>query len=568
MADPQPGEMVLYDDILPPLLDNSYKFAVSTDVKIDGTAQPLSSKESFFNVEGPRFSLAATEVAGVYPPRNGHGPFHDSLPHIAIIRRTLPWERDLDPGNLIGTPSPIAGAPPPQGKVPWLALLLFEEGEYDYLQNVPLEQVVPKDVFARLGSPPNITCDAVEASTSFIQSIMPSKEELQLLAHVRHVNKNDRELSIEGTDGYFSVVVSNRVPSDNSKCRACLVSLEERADIVPKDPPKTALPIDVILGDRPNIVAGFPPATIGAAAFQVAGASAVDRGSIFGGIAIDPGLHVNPGLLFRTRLVVLHSWQFQTLGSGTFRELMQDLDVGMIGKVEDPGHPPVTDTFHLQVDLQDRAGVPENVLFRGPLVPFELTRDPLGPYHSADQARRVTPETGAEDVSYACAFEVGRLLASADPRLGQELMRWRREAYKQSSRADSVGRASADIGLLAKVDLHLPVVPVLTAKSVESVVKGAGPIADAYGIDKIRNVIGLNPDAVQKAFQLPSRDAAVAFLGGDAGALGATVTPPAQTTRDATTLEAVAADAASLKHLTDARARTVANTKIKLGRKS
>src|SRR6266542_50348 len=99
MIDPQPGQMVLYDDILPPLLDNSYKMAVSTVVTLNGAPQELAEKDAFFNVEGPRFTLQASEVAAVFPPRNGHGAFHGSIPQIALGRRTLPWERDLDPEN-------------------------------------------------------------------------------------------------------------------------------------------------------------------------------------------------------------------------------------------------------------------------------------------------------------------------------------------------------------------------------------------------------------------------------------------------------------------------------------
>jgi hypothetical protein len=539
--------MIIYDDILPPLLDNSYRISVATDVTIGGAPQPLDPRDSFFNIEGPRFSLSPTEVGGVFPPRNGHGAFSESIPHIAILRRTLPWERDLDPTNLIGTPSLIPGVPPPQGKVPWLALLLFEEGEYTLLQHQPLEQVVPLDVFQRLGSPVGITCDAIEASIELVTSILPSKEELQLLAHVRHVNKDDRELSVEGSNGFFAVVMGSRLPNENAKCRACLVSLEERSDLVSKDPP-------------PN----EPPS---GRFFAQALDSSAPAARDFAFARSGPGVFVGIRNFFSTRLVLLHSWQFQTIGTGSFRDLMQGVDVGLIGKVANPGHPPLTDTCHLPVSVDDRAGVPEQVLYRGPLVPFQLTRDPLGPYHSADQARRVTPETGAEDISYACAFETGRLLASADPRLAQELMRWRREAYKQSARGDSVAQVHQALNMTQQIDLHLPVVPILAQATVASIASGAGPIADPYGIDKIKDVIGLNPDAVQKAYNLPSRDAAIAMLGGDAGALGAVVTPPSQSARPAATIDSVAADSASLAHLGTARDRILNNTAAKLGGK-
>src|SRR4029079_9977204 len=101
-------------------------------------------------------------------------------------------------------------------------------------------------------------------------------------------------------------------------------------------------------------------------------------------------------------------------------------------------HPAITDSGHLRIKVDDRAGVEETAWYRGPLVQYQLTRDLLGPYHSADQCRRATPETGAEDISYAAAFELGRLLAASDARLAQELMRWRREAYKPRARIHNI----------------------------------------------------------------------------------------------------------------------------------
>jgi len=265
------------------------------------------------------------------------------------------------------------------------------------------------------------------------------------------------------------------------------------------------------------------------------------------------------------RLVLLHSWQYETIGDNNFRGLMQNLDVGLIGKVKDPGHPPITDSAHIQIDVTGRAGTDEQSWYRGPLVPFQLTRDPLGPYHSADQCRRATPETGAEDVSYAAAFEVGRLLAAADPRLAQELMRWRREAYKQSSRADHVVLAQASLAA-APVDLHAPVAPVLSVNAATRAVTGIGPVADRFHFNKIGKVIGLDPTAVQQAFQLKTPAEAVALLGGDPGALGLPVAAVPQTPRPTTTIDEVAADTASLDRLNVERERIIVNTAIKLGR--
>jgi len=547
---PFPGQMYLYDNITPPLLDGSYRINVNTDVMIDGTDQNLPGASNYFNVEGPRFTLSPALVAGVFPPNNGHGSFQDNVPHIALARRTLPWERALDPEGLIGTPTSVAGdPPPPTGPPPWLGLLLFEEGEYTILHGQQLQNVVPPAVFQRLGSPQNITCDAVQVGEWLLSAIMPSIEELTVLSHVRQVNVDDKELSAGSSDGWFSVVMSNRVPEANSKYCACLVSLEERSDLVPKDPPPVYQYI-FRREARPEI-------------------AAVNTGNVAEGtrqIGISP-IPIRGPFPFdiTVSLVLLYSWKFECIGPGSFRDLMQALDVGMYGTVQNPGHPPVTDTGHIQVSLGDRAGVEEAVMYRGPLVPFQLTRDPLGPYHSADQCRRVTPETGAEDVSYACAFEVGRLLAAADARLAQELMRWRREAYKQSARADTFSAVSKAITLAQPLDVHAPSVPVISASATSSMVKGSGPLADRYGIGFIGNVIGLNPVAVQQAFQLGSAAEATAILGGDGGSLGAPVTAPAGTDRPATTLAAVAADTASLNHLSAARDRLLANASAKVG---
>jgi len=590
MSDPAPpgvGQMYLFDVMTPPLVDNSYRVTVNTAVTTDTGAQPLPNSQRFFNIEGPRFTLAASEVAGVFPPRNGHGPFDEAIPHIALARRTLPWEREVDPANRISAPARTPSDPPPPnpqpagsarpyGPPPWLALILFEEGEYTLHQNVQLEQAVPRQVFDDLGGPQGITCDTVEADSGLVAALMPSLEELTLLSHVRYVNVDDRELSAGSSNGWFAVVMANRLPRPNAKCRACLVSVEARSDLVPADPPPVATTlIDIIDIEEPTLVNGRrQPASPATAAPALPRFNSTPRSSARGigagvlqpGIAVGPAIGINPNLFLpRTvQLVLLHSWQFECTDMGTFRDLMQGLDVAMIGTVAAPGHPPITDTAHLRLELQDRAGVAEEVWYRGPLVPFELTRDPLGPYHSADQCRRATPETGGEDVSYAAAFEVGRLLAAADGRLAQELMRWRREAFKQSNRRDVLKSVAQKIAIAQELDIHTPVVPVVAASATARIVAGAGPYADTYGLAAASRAIGMNPQALQTAWKLGSVAEATAILGGDPGTLGAQVSAPVQTPRPDVTLDQVANDSTALERLARSRDQLLINVRTKL----
>jgi hypothetical protein len=384
---------------------------------------------------------------------------------------------------------------------------------------------------------------------------MPSVDELTVLTHVRQVTVDDRELSAGDSDGWFSIVMSNRIPGEGAKCRACLVSVECRTDLVPTDPPPVFTLGNVAVEVLPPVAAvEAQPAAERLIAGGLPQRAPVSRFPV-GGILIRPS----------AQLVLLHSWLFETTFTGTFRELMQGLNVGMFGNVENPGHPAITDSGHLQLEVDDRAGVEESVWYRGPLVQYQLTRDPLGPYHSADQCRRATPETGGEDISYAAAFEVGRLLAASDARLAQELMRWRREGYRQSARADTKIAVEKAISLVQPLDLHTPWSPVMSASAATSVFKGAGPIADPFGLNVVSRAEGLNPATLAAAWQLTSVAEATAILGGDPGVLGAAVEAPPLTDHPDVTLDSVVADTASLDRLRAVREVALANVSVTLG---
>ena len=532
--DPPRGSMYLYDDITPPTVDGSYQMTVSTNINY-GTAQSAPITR-YFDVVGPRFTLDPTTVANVFPPRNGQGTYQDALPQIVLTRRTLPWERRID-SDSNPLPKPHDNSNPPNGDVPWVALLLFEEGEYTLLQNQTLESVVPPQVFTALGSPKNILCDAIETDFQLLQSILPTREELQLLCHVRQVNVEDRELNAGSSDGFFSVVMSNRLPAPESKCRACLVSLEHRTDLVRADPPPFEYQSDALHSS----VLTFP----------------IDLGGFTTVTVVFP----------KPRLVLLHSWAFTVTGPGTFRTLMQHLDVAMVGAIRD-GKPNLTDTGHMQLPVLDRAGETEAAWYRGPLVPWQLTRDPLGPYHSADQCRRATPDTGAEDVSYAAAFEVGRQLAAADARLGQELMRWRRESYRQAARTDTIAKVqkaiAVDLPAAIEEKLQAPIGAAVSVSAAQSLAGSAIPIADRFGINAAAKTVGMDPATLSRTWALTSVAQANAVLGQDASTLGASVVLPAQTVQPNTTLEQVAADTAVLTHLTGARDRLVQTAIVKI----
>jgi hypothetical protein len=599
---PPIGSMYMYDCVTPPLTDGSYRIDVVTNITYDGRSPALATNSGYFDIEGPRFTLPATDVAGVYPPRNGHGGFDVYIPQIAISRRTLPWERRLATDlSQFGTPrsridqfTPQPNPFPAQGEfgpTPWLALLLLAEGEYTLHQNVALKSVMPADCYAALDVSDGITCDSIEVEANLLQSLLPSLDELTLLVHVRQVNVDDKELNAASSTGYYAIVTSNRLPAPNTKYRACLVSLEERTDLVKADPPPVASPF--FLADTGNLVfneanaalpvpaeaAEFPflgHAPAASKSLQAAAAPvdevAIEAGTVLQTVAdrnVSQAIDIVQGPAFHfyietKQLVLLHSWTFECTGTGTFRDYVQRINVSTMGTVEESGHPPVIDTGHIPIKVIDRAGEEEDVWYRGPMVPMPLTRDPLT-YHSADQCRRVTPETGAEDISYAAAFECGRLLAAADPRLAQELMRWRRESYRQSVRVDSLLQIQSAFPLDQQLEIHKPVASVVAYNAAKGVVTGVDQVADKYGLNAASRAPGLNPVAVQEAWSLSSVSEATAILGAEPEATGVNVSAPAQTVRNATTLGQVAADTASLTRLQAARDLALTAVQQKLG---
>ncbi len=174
------------------------------------------------------------------------------------------------------------------------------------------------------------------------------------------------------------------------------------------------------------------------------------RGSLVGQLA-DPVL----------RFPVLAYWSFTCDDGGDFQYLAERVQVRMLGHVvtgpetpdgddyapDDsqpriaPEPPPtrplplVAPTGHVQLGHLSREGEPSSAWFRGPLAPAAVPRaeppapgDPPPIAHHADQLRRVTPD-GQEDLGYAAAFEIGRLLALSQPGVVGALARWRAEAY-------------------------------------------------------------------------------------------------------------------------------------------
>jgi hypothetical protein len=514
---PKPGFFILHSSAVPPLTAGDYTLQGMQEVAAGATDPYVGHLQ----VTSPRFRLPPDQILSSFPPANSEGAYEARLPQIVLRRRTLPWERALDPAHR---------------EIPWLALVVIAEGEGQLSGDTPVKDCVTAGV--NLTGPNDVATGLYLAvSQTVVNKVFPTAEDLQLLVHVREVDLNDTELAMGDDDGFLAVVLANRMPQyDRENCEpvrymACLINLEGQLDVLPKP----EVDVDVIFnavafvqdvrmlatdlnlttdhyvmgqgirfaggGAAPGFAAAAaPPTQIGfaapSAAIPASHAAALTASwqsaqTTVNSVAVsaapaEAGRMVRDAMasgfrfpaelyLFEKtyRFPVLAHWSFTCTGAGSFETLMQGLDVGLLGTLPadptakpkpdcappvrgdapPPTKPPrpdpeVTETGHVGLPHLTRRGDALRAWYRGPLTLHVTQRDMpdahghLALAHTSDQLRRIVPD-GREDLSYAAAFEIGRLLALSQPSVVAALMRWRREQFG-AQRAREIAQAALD----------------------------------------------------------------------------------------------------------------------------
>jgi hypothetical protein len=474
---PGNGEFLLYPNIRPPLVAGRYILNATQTVTATGLAaesQPVDALDTHITVSSPRLVLPPDQVLSTFPPAESEGAYGSRLPQVVIKRRTLPWERL------------VAGAP---NDAPWLALVVIAEGEATLVSNAPAaDTITPGVVLA--GDMDSEVGNCLEIRQSMVEKLFPTRKDVPLLAHARHVDINDTELMMGDDDGFLGVVVANRLPVSGMtgdgvevpvKYTACLINLEGQWDkLLPQAPPPrliselASLDVRVALNSaamdkhvmggqsmvaaKNNFLGAGAPGTrfladvtrdvaqsaqvITSGSFS---ASKSTKGGMIGeviGSFASETLHTGAIIELldpKLRFPVLLSWKFTSVGDQTFQSLMQNLDSGLLGtkpKVapkSDAGRLPLelVDTGHVGIEQKTRRGDGVRAWYRGPFVPHPTEDSPAARIplaHAADQLRIVIPD-GREDLSLASAFEIGRLLALANPNMVAALLRWRQLHY-------------------------------------------------------------------------------------------------------------------------------------------
>jgi hypothetical protein len=495
------GDISFYQACLPPLLPGKYEVTVDQTVK-EVRENPFRTALQF-SVAGPRFSLNPSDVYSVYPPAGQTGNFGNSLPHIVFTRRTIPWERTMD-----GT------VPDDKNPCPWLALLLVSDSDFESEAEIPkietrkVGEVLnpgnyilgPQEIKLNDYEAPDDICQTIDLPSVVFSKIVPAKEDLPYLAHVREVNTGNKETLAYLSEGCFSVVLGNRFPDTDTldfsldefakqgmtvedlcatmeqegykpstqaaeKTIKWLNKLLEDVELyenITSKKKQLELTEEIkwlqqqteddrsknysdITPDKQNAIKRLNRYLLELAYPEVCPASR-DKGGVKNTAYLvslegfQDYLDGTPQEIVakKVRLAVLASWSFFCEGESNFKYLMSNLSDGLLKMPLSPELEDVKGAFELgytALNHHIRNGEKTVSWYRGPLVPlFYRTLETYEFLPCADAALRYNYNTGLLDVSYAAAWQLGRLLALQDQHFARTIYHYRiRERQKVKS---------------------------------------------------------------------------------------------------------------------------------------
>jgi hypothetical protein len=479
------GDIRFYDNYVPPLGVGDYVINVTQRVNPTGTeideCYPASQP---FSVQGPRYTLPAEDVFSVFPLDNAQGVFEQSLPHVVLTKPDLPWENDVfnekdrtkqtpwmallvfvgdevqaagqpaNPGTLLLAPS-VAGWNTNRTMVASIPAASFYDSANGKLStrtapdaNGVLWPKLEVEWYESADFLSSTACNVIDISPQAFATLIPVKNDLRYLSHARQVDptaKDSTVLKIAG-DGWYSIIIGKRLPD--------------------------APPPDGKTPGRRNI----------AHLVSLEG---------FNGYIGDTAVAALPATTKRVRLISLKSWTYSCVPDAgeSFSELMLGLLKDGQGREKstklalpiDP-NASVTDEAryaarvlangYVPMRYQTRLGEQTFGWYRGPFSPVPVTNfisatqtgasagqqsanDPDGwkPFATASSALIYDKTHGVFDLSYAVAWEAGRLMGLADPYFRQELLDWQRKGH---ALLDLIMERKSQIAALSGFDPNNP----------------------------------------------------------------------------------------------------------------
>ncbi|MFC0597620.1 hypothetical protein [Streptomyces palmae] len=416
----EPLDLTFHDNLQPGLKGGEYCVTVEQNLcdngkPVDGGAYFKALRQEF-TVVAPRFTLEPALVHAVTPAPGATGDFTDLLPHVTLNLPSLPWLRRIG----------ITG----DDDKPWMALLILRDNEIaddpqaqgettartaGTLHDPSTEKNVAAPTLTLSTQEKAVACRTIDVTREAFTDVVPRADELRYLSHVRDAEPRLLIEPVHGERlqaGHYGVVLSSRLARQTGSFVAHLVSLEGH-------------------GTRLT-------------------------GSVEDGIE-------------RVRLISLWSWTFHNAGRSStahFPSLARGLVLKENKKTKQqtrddlllrrPVPPPDehSDTAtrevrrrlcHGYVPVAHRlaSGEESFAWYRGPLspvIPQPLPIRSKAPSLTSDHLSAYLPAHGVFDLSYACAWTLGRAAAMADADYIAALVRWRNSCQNLLARTVATAR--------------------------------------------------------------------------------------------------------------------------------
>lgn len=391
----------LFDNDIPPAGGGDYVITVTQTAADIATSIPAATQPITFTA--PQVALDASEVVQYTPAPSATGPFGEVLPSVLLAEPSLPWERAM----------PVAGCP-------WLALVIFQEGEltggdpstFATTSTVGQFQAISDAVVPPIQLESDVTtdqpCSYIRIPAATFTAMMPRADELPWLTHVR------RSTAEDGTSVDRGVVLANRFPAvpmqgatQPTAAVAHLVSVE-----------------------------GLSPWLVDSPVFTKSGTS--DGSTVFDSVVVLSlarwtfSVVPDPAESFQGLTLALQDAEYDPKTQAHAPEnlaLRLPLPAGYPVDAGDPGQVEVANRIengYAPLTYHARSGEETMAWFRGPVAPgLVAPLDPAVPFPTADAALIYDEAHGVFDVSLASAWQIGRAAALSDRAFGQALYTYR-----------------------------------------------------------------------------------------------------------------------------------------------
>lgn len=490
----KPTSVAFLDARRPPLQDGVYTIRVTQKVDGQKTFNEFAAAATF-TVAGPQFSLSPQDVVAVFPPPGSLGDHSDVFPHVLLNRATLPWERsaDLHPDKAaVESTEPGAWM---KASAPWLALLLFTEAELkngDVKTHDPLtladlrgsgaqdsefvaidppdsERVQPHLVLTPklLDSTP---VSVIDVKRELLAKLLPNGAGVRLLCHVRQTEADDNQTEM-------ACVVGSRLPNSGEISTMHLVSIEGRFvdgrfTTTGNQPYCRLVSLTSWRFSCESHLHTFPGLLRHLNQVFVANAGALpDAGTSPEFQKLPDGLRqafADAGIVLSERAQFLPSSSsgggpkparvFDADGNSGEAYTLQTHEDRVLGKQVVVASRSFPSSLRLprHADLETekvlsggftllphsfRNGSRSFSWYRGPLAPGATTSAVALPAESSDALLTYDASTGLFFTGYAAAWELGRTLCLANPRVSQALYQWKRQ-HCRFLRHDNVATAA------------------------------------------------------------------------------------------------------------------------------